>query len=114
MTYDGEAYDTADLHSTTTNTSRLTAPVAGIYRISANQLWEGNVRRRSPPRPVLNGQVLRARDTSPGTSSDTGQNVSTELKLAPGDFVEVVALQDSGSPLSVFQQSLTMSWVAPG
>jgi hypothetical protein len=114
MTYDGEAYDTADLHSTSTNTSRLTAPSAGIYRISAHQSWEGNVSGDRLLDLMLNGQSTQARDTSPGTSSDTGQSVSTELKLAAGDFVQVIAIQDSGSPLSVHLQTFTMSWVAPG
>ena len=42
LTFDTEDYDTADLHSTTTDTSRLTAPVAGIYRVSALLNWNEN------------------------------------------------------------------------
>src|SRR5205085_2941523 len=34
-----ELYDTAALYNSTAHTSRLTAPVAGVYRMSANVRW---------------------------------------------------------------------------
>src|SRR2546421_3406863 len=37
-----EDYDTAALHDNITNPSRLTAPVAGIYRISVVAGWQAN------------------------------------------------------------------------
>jgi hypothetical protein len=39
LNFEGELYDTAALHKSTTDTSRLTAPVAGVYRISVNVSW---------------------------------------------------------------------------
>ena len=117
LTFDTEDYDTADLHSTTTDTSRLTAPVAGIYRVSALMNWTENgtgdrvlVLARngffgSPP--VQNQQ--QGISERPVTAE-----VSTEIKLAAGDYVEFIVFQRSGGPLNIFGRIVTMSWVAPG
>jgi hypothetical protein len=113
-----EDYDTADLHSTSANTSRLTAPVAGIYRVSVNLVWESNpigqrelIFELNPTSPLVHhspGWV-----TAPATAGDM-QQLSTEVKLAAGDFVEVRVLQSSGASLNVTANFFTMSWVAPG
>jgi len=42
------------------------------------------------------------------------QSLSTDLELVAGDYVEVLALQDSGSDNAISTRSFTMSWVAPG
>jgi hypothetical protein len=116
LDWGGEAYDTADLHSTSSNPSRLTAPVAGIYRISANMFWSGQFPVPNGFREIsfrLNGAGI------PGAFDDEvapqiTQQLSIELKMAAGDYVEVVANQDSGGPLTVRGTYFTMSWVAPG
>ena len=42
LPWSDETYDTADLHSTVTDTSRLTAPVTGVYNIIARVRWDSN------------------------------------------------------------------------
>jgi hypothetical protein len=113
-----EHYDTADLHSTSANTSRLTAPVAGIYRMSTNLLWESNPTGQRELIFELNAASplshhIPAFVTAPATAGDM-QQLSTEIKLAAGDFVEVRVLQSSGGSLNVTANFFTMSWVAPG
>jgi hypothetical protein len=112
-----EDYDTADLHSTSANT-RLTAPVAGIYRLSANLLWESNpigqrelIFELNPVSPLAHHSPAWV--AAPATAGDMQQS-STEIKLAAGDFLEVRVLQNSGGSLNVTANFFTMSWVAPG
>jgi hypothetical protein len=114
-----EDYDTADLHSTTDNASRLTAPVTGVYRISANVSWE--------PSPGFKDLLLVSHATSGDSTilaedqNDAGDrqpvSVSTDYKLSAGDYVDVLVTQDSGivgPGASTLRSSLAMSWVAPG
>lgn len=42
LTWDSEAYDTNDIHSTVTNPSRLTVRTAGKYLVWATVVWEAN------------------------------------------------------------------------
>jgi hypothetical protein len=108
---DAEAYDTAGLHSTTDDTSRLTAPVAGIYRVSAHLGWVENPDSFRLASFYVNGSNIVHNDLEPAVRT---QDLSTEVRLAAGDYVEVFARQDSGSTLGVRAQAVTMSWVAPG
>ena len=120
--WDVEAYDTADLHSTSTNTSRLTAPVAGIYRVSATIAWDDadttGARQLillqttpSPPNSSVYSELAQA-----SALPEVTQDISTDLKLAAGDYVEIYARKEDGSTdcLRVSERSFTMSWVAPG
>ena len=121
LTYDTEDFDTGGLHSTTTNTSRLTAPVAGKYLIMASAEWASNTSGRRLLIILLNGSTEIARDSV--SPSNTGvfhpeQTVETVYQLAAGDYVEVMASQDSGSPLNVLVDGLaspafSMDWIAP-
>jgi hypothetical protein len=113
-----EEYDTANLHSASGNTSRLTAPVAGIYRLSANVVWESNpigerelIFLLNPTSPL--SFHVPAYVSAAATAGDV-QQLSTEIKLAAGDFVEVQVLQNSDGTLNVTGKFFTMSWVAPG
>jgi hypothetical protein len=120
LDFGGELYDTAALHKSTTDTSRLRAPVAGVYRISANVSWPlsnptgyRDIRLIAihPGEPA----TLIAIDRRSGfTQSSATETASTEYKLAAGDSVEVEAGQNSGGALPVSKRSYTMSWVAPG
>jgi hypothetical protein len=117
LTFNSEAYDTAGLHSTATDTSRLTAPVAGVYNIISNVEWSADSNGRRFVQLRQNGGSNLVIDQVGGTLAppfNTTQTVATEAKLSAGDYVEVQALQDSGSALFVNPQAITMSWVAPG
>lgn len=113
LTFDAEAFDTAGLHDTAVANDRLTAPVAGIYQVSAGLSWAG----------VGFGTRELALDVS-GTccfasSNDAGglrQNVSDLLKLAAGDFVVARVFQDSGGVVDARPERtfLAMHWVGPG
>ena len=121
LTYNTEDFDTANLHSTTSNTSRLTAPVAGKYLITASAEWTNNTSGRRILILELNGTTQIMRDSvSPNNDSGIGpeQSVETVYQLAAGDYVEVIAYQDSGSSLAVqsydkASPAFSMDWIAP-
>jgi hypothetical protein len=120
LTFDSERFDTADLHDGTTNPSRLTAPIAGLYLVSIDISWEGNNTNARELAINKNTSTIVARDVvgpSPFPNT-TEQSMSTLVELAAGDFVEVVLRQNSGSALNVFtapqfSPEFSMVWVGP-
>ena len=122
LNFNSERYDTAGMHSNSTNLSRLTAPVDGIYLVTAQVQWDVN---GFGPRTLAirrNGTVALARDRRvPGTDSVNAPavNLTTVARLAAGDFVEAEVFQESGGNLSVLRvgeesPEFTMTWLAPG
>jgi hypothetical protein len=120
---DTELYDTADMHDNATDNNRLTAPVAGIYEVSAHVRWTANTsgyRQLDLYRYPGGGgsAALVAEDFAPG-STLTVQDVTTPVKLAQGDYVRVLLYQNSGTSLSAqvvgeASPELSMTWLAPG
>ena len=106
LTFNSERFDNDSIHSTASNTSRLTATTAGVYSISGNftmaPLGSGigliGVR--------LNGSLIIAYQRFAGiTATNLIQAIQTTYKLAAGDYVELIAHQDSGSALNVIAAS---------
>ena len=118
LMFPGEAYDTAGLHQTGGDTSRLTAPVAGVYRISANVGWQadplGFRRVELLSTEAAGGGGIIAIDQVPAPAPALVQAVSTDYKLAAGDYVQVRVQQNRGGDIGAIRHSFTMSWVAPG
>lgn len=121
LAFDQERYDTASVHDNGTNNSRLTAPVTGIYAVTAQFTWGGSAGTGSRFAGLMkNGSTLIARSLQvPG---DDDENMATQVRLAAGDYVEVQVLQTSGSSLTVaangmaqqFTPEFSMTWLAPG
>jgi hypothetical protein len=121
LAFDQERYDTAGLHDNATNNSRLTAPVTGIYAVTAQFTWGGSAGAGSRFAGVMkNGSTLIAR--SQELAGDDDENITTQVLLLAGDYVEVVVLQTSGGSLAVAANGLaqqitpefSMAWLAPG
>jgi hypothetical protein len=122
LNFNSERYDTAGLHSNTSNISRLTAPVTGIYEVTVSFHWDGNLSGYRIMTLFKNGTTLVEND---GIDADTGPfggvdvNNTTMLRLAAGDYVEVGVYQNSGGNLSILRQpevspEFSMTWLAPG
>lgn len=106
LTFNSERYDLAGLHSTSVNTGRLTAPVAGRYAIVAHVTFDTNATGNRQVLVEVNGATLIAADSRNAVSgSATHIAVATEYELAAGDYVQVYAFQNSGGALNVLALS---------
>jgi C1q domain len=119
ITFDSELFDTAGLHDNVTNNGRLTAPISGIYQVSAGITWAANSTGRRDLAIFKNFfEVLVAgSSTSPNPSpSITTHSASGLVNLAAGDHVFIDAIQTSGGSLSATNGGsfLAMTWVGPG
>ena len=105
LTMDSERWDTDSIHSTSSNTGRLTATTAGKYQISGHvefALSEVAGLRRIQIR--LNGSTLIATqdcEARPLGDVAVSCSISTHYNLAATDYVELIATQRVVSTLNV-------------
>ena len=95
LTADSELYDLDSMHSTVSNTSRITATTAGKYRIGAVVEWDSGATGRCEVYLLVNGSTAHALSIAASVAGLT-QNGTTILTLAAGDYVEVRVWQNSG------------------
>jgi hypothetical protein len=121
LAFDQERYDTAGVHDNVTNNSRLTAPVTGIYAVTAQFSWGASGTGIRVGGIMKNGSALITR--SEQQAGDDDENVTTQVRLAAGDYVEVVVLQTNGGnslPIAAngmaqqYTPEFSMTWLAPG
>jgi hypothetical protein len=121
LSFTVERYDTAAMHpNLILNPTRLTAPVTGIYHVSAGIAWEsdpdgvrGVTLRKNGVTPVA-GETIPANGTA-----GVQQMLSTVVRLQSGDYVEVVVVHSAGGNLAVDKAAdstpeFSMTWLAPG
>jgi hypothetical protein len=96
--------------------TKLIAPIAGVYEINASVQWDNNstgVRMLRITKNASSDLVTDQRTAAAFTANST----STLAKLAAGDFVQAIVLQNSGGALSALGASTTsfsMTWVGKG
>lgn len=98
LTFNSHRYDTANLHSLTTNNGRLTASVAGVYSITGQATFgaaAGTTRAiliyHNGTTIIANAQLLIV---------GTAFSITTDYYLAVGDYVELALYQDSGGAVN--------------
>jgi len=102
LTFNAERYDTADLHSTSSNTDRLTAPAPGIYLITAHLRFQANANGDRIVSIVANGTTTIAMETQRATAAVVHDlSIATMYYLAAGHYVTVSVQQTSGTTLNV-------------
>ena len=100
LTFDSERVDTDTMHSTVTNTGRITMTTAGWYDVGAGIQWPAATAGDRGIFIRMNGvSYLTGLRFSSATLID--QAVSTQWQFAAGDYIEVVVLQVSGAALNV-------------
>ncbi len=103
LTFDSERYDNDTIHSTSTNTGRLTAQTEGYYIIIGNARWAANATGQRFLDIKLNGTTfigIQSLDTT--TGGFPAVTVTTTIYfLSVGDYVELHAFQNSGGNLDV-------------
>ena len=118
LTFDTERYDTDTIHSTSSNTSRLTATTAGKYIISGNVSIATNSSGSRALIIYLNGSTKIAQTHLQNNGAGNSDiNISTIYSLAATDYVELFAYQSSGGSLNVnatgnFSPEFMMSRIA--
>lgn len=108
ITFNSEHYDTSSIHSTSSNTGRLTAPVAGYYLISYVGEFASNatgfrqilIAKNAAGVYGAGTSLAAARSTGVGSDAPIVQVTHTVL-LAAGDYVEAFAYQNSGGNLAL-------------
>jgi hypothetical protein len=102
LQWNSELEDTHGGHDNTTNPSRYTAPVAGLYAVTVSAPWAQATLGARQLDLRVNGSTIYpgARDGSPGNITFV-QNASRKLRLAAGDYVEAVVWQSSGSSVAI-------------
>ena len=102
ITFDSERFDTDGIHSVLLNTSRLTAQTAGKYCIFGNIFYQGNATGFRQTNIELNGTSVPIAFVDHINLNATAvfQIVSCNYQLAIGDYVELVAFQNSGGNLN--------------
>lgn len=103
LTFDSERWDTGNFHSTSSNTSRLTVPTAGLYDIGGSVVFAANATGMREAAIRVNGSTfIVEQGPQPPTVTDGARvQVSTQYQLAAGDYVELMAFQRSGGALNV-------------
>jgi hypothetical protein len=119
LSFDSERYDTGELHSTSTNPSRLTAQQAGKYLITGHADFQANAAGLRQLQIVLNQVTSLAASSLPAVAAATTRvSVSTIYHLNAGDFVQLWAYQSSGGLLYVLatpnlSPEFAIQWVGP-
>jgi hypothetical protein len=106
IAWNAEIYDQGDLHSTTVNNTRLTAPVAGKYLVIAQIVWNADptndrqteIRKNGGAGPI---GIFNTLASAAGTAINPTHYIVTEIDMAVGDYLEVFGTQNSGGPLGV-------------
>lgn len=104
LTFNSERFDNAAMHSTSSNTSRLTVPTggAGLYLLGGSVAFAANSTGYRYISIYLNGATHLAINLSPAMSgNDHYLAISTLHALSDGDYVELVVAQTSGAAVNV-------------
>lgn len=119
LTFDSEYYDNGGLHSTSSNTSQLTAQKAGKYLISGQVLWASTPTARELKLVIRKGGTvyLAMLDEEFINTSGPSQNISALAHLAAGEYVELLVNQNTGSNLNCGGLAsapwFAMQWLGP-
>lgn len=121
ISFDAEYWDTDSMHSPTTNPTRVTVPIAGVYLVTwgarygpisvTNQLMLTRVHRNG----LLVDETLWHGLTS--TNAYTEGTGAVQLKCNANDYLELIFYHNQGSAVNVdtgFPPSLAVTWLGNG
>ena len=103
-----EIYDVGSLHSTATNTARMTIPAGGtgLYLVTGKVGWPSNATgdRLLSITKNATGSAHDTINVQVGQTTGTGvqsQDVTTIMELTAGDYIEMDVYQTSGGALII-------------
>jgi hypothetical protein len=102
VTFPAETFDTDNMHSTSSNTERITVPKAGLYLLQGGANWASSAAGFRYLRFGLNGSAGYSGTVGPlKSTSNEALSISDLLSLNANDYVTLQAMQDSGGDLSI-------------
>lgn len=102
LTFNSERFDNDGIHSTSSNTGRLTCVTAGRYLISGSVEFASNATGYRQLLLRLNGATYLANEVVPANASiATGVTTQRIYPLVATDYVELLVVQTSGGSLNV-------------
>lgn len=116
LTFDTERFDTDNMHSTVSNTTRITFNTAGVYVVQGQVNWPTNGAGERYTYIRLNGATEIATDSKAGAAitDAVGQNVTIIYKFAATDYVELLTAQTTGGNLTPGAEEFSAVWVGLG
>lgn len=95
--FEFETTDNDSTHDTVTNNSRFICRTAGVYTILAQAQWQGTAGGNQRYAFLQkNGSQVIGTERRSTNSAGPATEVSALVELAVGDYVELIAFQDSG------------------
>lgn len=110
--------DTDAFHDTTTNNTRCTVPtgLGGLYTVVGSVQFAGNTTGERLIQLRVNGLTtynsVNSQATNPATTGVLALQVTDDIVMVAGDYVELLAYQNSGGNLNVTPCKLSMRMVA--
>jgi hypothetical protein len=115
VTMTSEDIDTDGIHSTSTNTSRMTIVTAGRYLVVAQTCFVSNATGHRDVRIMRNGTRMATSRGQATNGQDHYQQCVDEVLCSAGDYIEMLASQGSGGNLDTVTGSantfLHVVWV---
>lgn len=114
ITWNNENFDTDSMHSTSTNTSRLTIPTGktGYWQITASLGYDASAAGVRQIRLSKNGSFVNNEQVEATSSYGNTMGFSNILNLTAGDYIELEAFQTSGGNLDVVKSADTSYFAA--
>jgi hypothetical protein len=123
VTFATEDFDTDGLHDTSSNTSRLTAAIAGKYLATGGIYWSAqapgtltfvNLFLRINGATIVAGSRSQSPPISTFSTNGQGQSIAALVSLSAGDYVELCTYQDSSGTLTLGSALSALSMVYAG
>lgn len=105
LTWNTETYDTDNMHSTDSDTERITINHAGTYLLIGYACFDPNATGRRLIRFLKNGTttLIENQNTSPSGTQFCHVFLTDTVILAVDDYCTFDAYQDSGGDLNTFK-----------
>lgn len=101
LTFDSERFDTNTMHSTSSNTGRITFTTAGKYVIGGSIEFASSAVGNRAIAIRLNGSTTIARHSTVNIGAVQQLSIASEYDFAANDYIELFAFQDSGVAVNV-------------
>ena len=115
LTWDTETFDTDGMHSTSSNTSRLTATTAGYYKVTFIVAFPANTTgqrtlmlRKNAAGSSGGGTLILPYIMGSGIAQTWTFQWNGTIPLAAGDYLEGFAVQFSGATMTLPANSYSM------